>query len=200
MNILFAAPQSAWSGFIAKFAELNPEHQISSQDDFRIKTLAGFDVLIPTMSRVTASHIATADRLKLIQQMGSGLESVDVEAAESAEIMVANVPTADSGNADSVAELGIYLMIGLARNALQMRQNIRRGVIGNPFGLALKGKTVGIIGLGGIGAALIDRLKPFGMRIYGIKRHQPDEAKVGLGSTGVVHRTNYRCYSAQRIL
>jgi lactate dehydrogenase-like 2-hydroxyacid dehydrogenase len=63
--------------------------------------------------------------LKLIQQCGSGLEGVDLEAARNLGIRVANVPTDISGNAESVAEVGIYLMIGLSRNVV-VAENISR--------------------------------------------------------------------------
>jgi len=50
-----------------------------------------------------------------------------------------------------------------------------------PPGRALPGQTIGIIGLGGIGRALIKRLRPFGVRLIGLKRHDPEQAKADLG-------------------
>ncbi len=50
-----------------------------------------------------------------------------------------------------------------------------------PKGKALAGKTIGIIGLGGIGSALAIRLKPFGVRLAGIKRSDPEKARIALG-------------------
>jgi len=181
VRILFAAPESAWSGFLGRLEAENPEHEFQALEDFQAGSLAGFDIVIPTMTRIEAGHIATADRLKLIQQVGAGLEGVDVDAARDAGIAVANVPSETSGNADSVAEMGIYLMIALARDARQMRASMERGVIGTPFGLALKGKTVGVLGLGGIGRALVHRLRPFGTRLFGIKRHDAAAAGRELG-------------------
>lgn len=181
MKILFAAPESAWSGFLSRLKSRNPDHEFSDLPGFEAESLAGFDVVIPTMTRIDADHLATADRLKLIQQVGVGVEAVDVDAARRAGVAVANVPSDFSGNADSVAELGIYLMIALARNARQMRQNIERRIIGNPFGRALAGKTVGILGLGGIGRALAHRLRPFGVKLHGIKRRDAESARRELG-------------------
>lgn len=106
---------------------------------------------------------------------------VDIDAARNAGIAVANVPSDTSGNADSVAEMGIYLMIALARDVRRMRTSMEQSIIGSPFGLALKGKTIGILGLGGIGRALVHRLRPFGTRLYGIKQHDPEDAKRELG-------------------
>ena len=181
MNILFAAPENAWGGFLGIVKEQLPNHQFAATGGFHVDSLAGVDVLIPTMCTITRDVLADADRLRLIQQCGSGLEGVDIAAAAEKEIFVANVPTGSSGNADSVAELGIYLMIGLHRNVRKMEQSLRSQKMGQPQGKALSGRTVGIVGLGGIGQALIRRLKGFGVRIIGLKRHEPQAAKTALG-------------------
>jgi phosphoglycerate dehydrogenase-like enzyme len=91
------------------------------------------------------------------------------------------VPSDMSGNADSVAELGIYLMIGLARDFHGMARSLAHRKMGEPQGRALQGLTVGLVGLGGIGQALIRRLKPFGVHIIGIKRTNPEKAQEALG-------------------
>ncbi len=181
MNILFAAPENAWGGFLGMVREQLPEHRFAATGGFAIDSLAGVDVLIPTMCPITRAVLADADRLKLIQQCGSGLEGVDIAAATQKEIFVANVPTGISGNADSVAELGIYLMIGLLRDVRGMARSLQARKMGQPQGKALGGRTVGLVGLGGIGQALVQRLKGFGVRIIGIKNHEPQKAKAALG-------------------
>ena len=181
VNILFAAPEKAWGGFLGIVRERLPNHCFTATGGFRIDSLSGVDVLIPTMCPVTRAVLADADRLKLIQQCGSGLEGVDIAAAAEKEIFVANVPTGISGNADSVAELGIYLMIGLCRDARGMTRSLQAGKMGQPQGMALTGRTVGLVGLGGIGQSLIQRLKGFGVRIIGIKQHDPQKARSTLG-------------------
>ena len=177
MKILFAAPENAWGGFLGLLRAEIPEHQCEATGGFKVDSLKGVDVLIPTMCRITDDMLAQNDRLRLIQQCGAGLEGVDIEAARARNIWVANVPTDISGNADSVAELGIYFMIGLSRNVRQMAKSLREQRMGEPRGRALSGQTIGIIGLGGIGRALIKRLKPFGARLIGIKRYDPEKAK-----------------------
>lgn len=96
-------------------------------------------------------------------------------------IRVANVPTDSCPNADSVAELGIYMMIGLARNFRGMAASFANRRIGEPRGTTLMGKTVGIVGLGGIGKALVKRLRAFDVRLIGIKREHAEEAAKDLG-------------------
>ncbi|WP_289023304.1 2-hydroxyacid dehydrogenase [Desulfobacter postgatei] len=177
MNILFAAYENSWGGFFDIIRSELPHHCFEATGKFQIDSLKGIDVLIPTMSPVTEKILDSADRLKLIQQCGSGLETIDIEAAGKRNIQVCNVPTDISGNADSVAELGIYMMIGLSRNVPVMAKNMSNRKMGEPQGISLQGKTAGIIGLGGIGKALIRRLKTFDMRIIGIKRNNTERAK-----------------------
>lgn len=181
MRILFAAHEEAWGGFFGLIRSELPQHAFEASGRFGFESLKGFDVLIPTMSIVGRPQLATADRLQLIQQCGAGLEAVDIQAARERRIRVANVPTEMSGNADSVAELGIYLMIGLSRDFRRMASSLANRQTGTPQGRALSGKTVGIVGLGGIGRALAARLAPFGVRLIGVKRHDPQAAKAELG-------------------
>jgi phosphoglycerate dehydrogenase-like enzyme len=176
MKILYAAHENSWGGFLGLIRSELPEHEFVASGGFEVESLEGFDVLIPTMCRVTRELLATADRLRLIQQCGSGLEGVDLEAAEHRNIRVANVPTDMSGNADSVAELGIYMLIGLSRDIHGMARSLRNQKMGEPRGQALSGKTVGLVGLGGIGRALIRRLKPFDVRLIAVKRSDPEKA------------------------
>jgi len=181
MNILFAADENAWGGFFGLIKAELPQHHFEASGHFGFESLRGFDVLIPTMSRVGRAQLATADRLRLIQQCGAGLEGVDHQHARELNIAVANVPTEISGNADSVAELGIYLMIGLSRDFRKMSLSLAHRKTGTPKGRSLSGKTVGLIGLGGIGRAMARKLKSFDVRLIGIKCHDPQKAKEELG-------------------
>lgn len=186
MKILFAAPENAWGGVLGLLRAALPEQEFVALGHYAPESLRGYDVVIPTMSRITGTLLGTADRLRLIQQVGSGLEGVDIEAAKKRGIQVANVPTDACGNADSVAELGIYLMIGLARNVRGMAKSFANRRIGEPRGTTLMGKTAGIVGLGGIGKALIRRLRALDMKIIGVKRDAVDASagEMGLGWVG----------------
>jgi len=175
MRVLFAAPEDAWGGAFDKFRQALPDMEFVAASDYQTASLAGFDAMIPTMTRVDATLLQSADRLKLIQQSGAGLEGVDIGAAQRLGVPVANVPTDTSGNADSVAELAIYMMLALARRASTIPDHFRRRQWGHPSGLALSGKTVGLVGVGGIGKALAKRLTAFDMRIIGLKRHLTPE-------------------------
>jgi phosphoglycerate dehydrogenase-like enzyme len=105
---------------------------------------------------------------------------VDVDAASRHGIYVANVPSGETANADSVAELAILLMLALARRWPRAQENLQARRVGAPVGTTLMGKTVTVVGFGGIGRALAKRLRPFGVRILAVSRRgsstKPDEA------------------------
>lgn len=170
MKVLIAAEENAWGGMIQQFRQLLPDVEFTASAGHAAQSLAGFDALIPGMARVDARLLQTADRLRLIQQAGAGLEGVDLDSARAQGVKVANVPSDSSGNADSVAELGIWMMIGLARKAVELSASLAQQRLGQPTGIGLMGKTVGLIGVGGIGKALAKRLAPFGVRLIGVKR------------------------------
>jgi phosphoglycerate dehydrogenase-like enzyme len=181
MRILFTAHENSWGGFFGMIRSELPRHEFVATGRFGLDSLKGFDVLIPTMCRVTRETLDTGDRLRLIQQCGSGLEGVDIPAARDRNIWVANVPTDLSGNADSVAELEIYMLIGLSRDVQRMARSLQCRQMGEPQGRALSGKTVGLVGLGGIGRALIRRLEPFDVRLIAVKRNKPGKARKECG-------------------
>lgn len=134
------------------------------------------DVIIPAMARFDGGLMDRIAGLRLIHQWGAGLEGVDIPAASQRGIAVANVPTAGSGNAESVAEWCVMAAIAVSRRLPVLQDGIREGSTwGGPSGHALMGKTAGLVGLGGIGQALAARLRPFGLRLMAVKRH-PDPA------------------------
>lgn len=170
MNVLFGAPEDAWGGIFYRYQEALPEFNWQALGHYDLKSLKGVDIFIPTMTRVTKEVLATADQLKLIQQVGAGLEGVDLVAAKELNIPVANVPTADSGNADSVAELAVFMMLCLVRRFKEIPQAIAEQQLGAPCGQTLRGHTVGLVGFGGLGQAVARCLSGFGMQMVAVKR------------------------------
>ena len=144
-------------------------------------------VLIPAMARIDGHIMDRITGLHLIQQWGVGLEGVDLNAAGERRIAVANVPSAGTGNAESVAEWCVMAAIALSRRLPELEKNIRQGAAwggttwGGPIGRSLRGRTAGILGLGGIGQALAIRLKPFGMHLIALTRHADPALSERLG-------------------
>lgn len=127
------------------------------------------DVFIPLVTSIPSTAF-TFGRLRLVQQYGVGLDIVDIPAATRAGVWVANVPSVGTGNAESVAELAIAHLLMLSRNIPLAMQRLREQRFGSPLGNCLWGRTVTIIGYGGIGEEIARRLNGFGMRIVAVSR------------------------------
>lgn len=139
------------------------------------------DILIPTITHIGADALS-AKNLKLVQQYGAGLDSVDLVAATKANVYVANVPAAGTGNAESVAEHAVLLMLALARQFPRTQTKLRERAFGSPIGRALKGRTAAIVGYGGIGRELARRLQGFEMDVLAVSnsgpKNTPEEAAI----------------------
>lgn len=143
------------------------------------------EVVIPAMTRI-GEDLMAASRVRLIQQWGAGVEGVDLEAAKRHGIWVANVPSGNTFNADSVADLALLFILGLLRDLPQAQANVRAGRLGAPLGRSLAQCTISLFGLGHIAEALAPRLTACGAKLIGISR-RPDPVKSAmLGLTGCV--------------
>lgn len=156
-----------------------PEDEVLECAPERLAEVIGAaDVLIPTITPLREELLA-GSRVRLIQQFGAGLDAVDIEAATRQGIPVANVPAAGTGNAESVAEIAVLLMLTLARRFPETQQSIRDKRVATPTGWALKGRTAVIVGYGGIGRETARRLAGFEMRVLAVSRsgpkHTPEE-------------------------
>src|SRR5438552_2855521 len=113
---------------------------------------------------VTAEMLRGAPRLRVIGRAGVGVDNIDLEAATKAGIAVMNTPGA---NAVAVAEHTLALMLALARHIPRAESTTRAGKWEKKSlqGTELRGKTLGIVGLGRIGLEVAKRARAFGMRI-----------------------------------
>ena len=130
------------------------------------------DVLIPTVAPIPADAF-DGPRIKLVQQYGVGLDSVDIPAATRAGVLVANIPSAGTGNAESVAELAIAHMLMLSRHMPIAFERFREKRVGSPLGGCLWERTVVILGYGGIGQEIARRLAGFGVKVIAVSRDGP---------------------------
>lgn len=112
---------------------------------------------------VTAAHIASCPTLRIISRHGVGFDNVDLAAATAAGIPVT---VADAGNAQSVAELTIGLMLAAARGIPTLDQQIRAGRWDRSgAGLQLAGRRLGLVAYGSIGRAVARIARGIGMTI-----------------------------------
>ena len=157
-----------------QLATLLPDDEILAfPPDELCPHIAEADVVVPLVTKVDEAFIRKGT-FGLIQQYGVGLETVDIEAATRNGVMVARVPSEESGNAASVAEHAILLMLMLSKRWNEIIRTRKPGLQtrwGSPTGQALLGKTVCIVGLGGIGRELARRLAGFKVRIVTVDDH-----------------------------
>src|SRR5882724_6800211 len=127
--------------------------------------LADADALfVRSAVKVTPEVLAKAPKLRVIGRAGVGVDNVDLPAATAAGVLVMNTP---GGNAVSVAEHTIALMLSMARSIPNASQSTKSGKCEKKkfMGNELRGKTVGIVGLGSIGREVVKRAAAFEMRI-----------------------------------
>jgi D-3-phosphoglycerate dehydrogenase len=133
-----------------------------------ISIIGEYDALVVrSQTRVSADIIESGKKLQVIARAGVGIDNVDVEAATRAGIVVVNAPT---GNTVSAAEHTIALLLASARNIPQANASLKNCQWKrNEFtGTELRGKTLGIIGLGNVGSEVAKRAQSFEMKLLGI--------------------------------
>jgi D-3-phosphoglycerate dehydrogenase len=165
-----------------------------------LAVISEYDALIVrSRTKVTKEIIAAAKNLKVIGRAGTGLDNIDVEAAQRANIIVLNAPGA---NATAVAELTVGLMIALARDLPRYLTltsppapprhgegsspfPLREGGRGVRYGTELAGKTLGIIGYGRIGRLVAHLALAFGMRVLAYDIVTPEQVEPGVQMTSL---------------
>lgn len=151
---------------------------IQCGDDDLISEIPSANVVIPFMTKINKDLIDTADNLKLIIQFGVGLEGVDISAATVKGILVARIPSHDNGNAQSCAEHAIFLALALLRDFHGLQHALVAGKLGQPLGRTIFGSRALVYGYGGIGRALVPRLRALGANITVVKRCLDDHDRV----------------------
>ena len=149
--------------------------QVDYQPGFRLESdrsrLEHCDILvIRSKFFVDAEVLAQSSKLRIIGRAGAGLDTIDVQAAENAEITVLH---AAEGNADAVAEHTLGLILGLLSKIGSADASVRIGEWKREFfrGLELKHRTVGIMGYGNMGSAVAARLSTFGCRVLAYDKY-----------------------------
>jgi D-3-phosphoglycerate dehydrogenase / 2-oxoglutarate reductase len=157
--------------------ELSPATVDALGPDFDVRNVDGTDrpallsalaeanaILVRSATKVDAEAIAAAPNLQVVARAGVGLDNVDIKAATNAGVMVVNAPTS---NIISAAELTVGHILSLARHIPAAHNALAHGQWKRSkfTGVELYEKTVGIIGLGRIGALITARLQAFGMNI-----------------------------------
>jgi D-3-phosphoglycerate dehydrogenase len=152
-------------------AELIREH-VTTEDEL-IRVLARADVVLTQYAQLTARVIDSLDRCRGIVRYGVGYDTVDLAAATRRGIPVCNVP--DYGT-DEVSDHAITLLLAVARKLIPLARGVQDGIWSlepiKPVG-RLRGRTLGIVGLGRIGALTAAKAQAFGIRVIACDPYRP---------------------------
>ena len=147
------------SGCKVKFAT-NFERPLTEEE--LLDLIVDVDGIIVGADKITRSVINKSNKLKVISKHGVGVDNIDLEAASKKGIVVTYVPDA---NYNAVADLTFGLMLAVARLICEADKTVRRGQWNKFIGTELWEKTLGVVGVGRIGKAVIRRARGFDMKV-----------------------------------
>src|ERR1700722_7865581 len=140
--------------------------------------LADADALIVrSATRVTEELLARAPKLRIVGRAGVGVDNIDLDAATRRGILVVNTP---GSSATSVAEHALALMLAMARSVPQLNAAMHAGrwEKAGSAGAELRGKVLGLVGLGRVGAEVAQRARALGMKVVAYDPYlSPERAK-----------------------
>lgn len=137
-------------------------------------------LLIRSATRVTAGLLERATRLRVIGRAGVGVDNVDMEAATRRGVLVVNTP---GGSSTAVAELALALLLAASRHLVAATESVKGGRWERKRfqGRELAGKTLGVVGIGNVGSALVSRAQAMHMRIIAYDPFISPEAAARMG-------------------
>ncbi|MCL4545845.1 MAG: phosphoglycerate dehydrogenase [Chloroflexi bacterium] len=144
--------------------------------------ISDYDALVVrSETKVTAAVISAAKRLQVIGRAGVGIDNVDVPAATKHGVIVVNAPT---GNTVAAAEHTWALLLGIARHVAPANASLRAGRWERSrfIGTELRGKTLGVVGLGRVAGEVVQRALAFEMHILAYDPFIAPEAAERIGA------------------
>ena len=139
----------------------NPHGRPLTEEEL-IPLLRDCDGYLAGLDQISENVLEQCNRLKAISRYGAGVDRVDIDAAKRKNIIVTNTP---GMNAEAVGELAFALILSLARRIPYLNTQTKNGQWVRTLGTELKGKTLGILGLGAIGKVVASCGKGFGMKV-----------------------------------
>lgn len=146
-----------------------------------LEIIPEFDALIVrSASKVTAEVIAAASNLKIIGRAGVGVDNIDVAAATARGIIVINSP---GGNTNAATEHTCAMILAMSRHIPIANETLQKGEWNRKkyTGVELKGKTLGVIGMGRIGSGVAKRCMAFDMKVIGYDPYMNEERAKDMG-------------------
>ncbi|MFO0580644.1 MAG: phosphoglycerate dehydrogenase [Anaeromyxobacter sp.] len=167
---------------ILQAAGLEVDVKVGLKPEALEELIGGYDGLaVRSATKVTAKLLAKAERLKVIGRAGVGVDNVDLDAATRKGVVVMNTP---GGSSVTVAELALAHMLALSRHVAAATASVKAGKWEKKKfqGHELAGKTLGVVGIGAIGSALVERARAMHMKIVAYDPFISAEAAAKLGA------------------
>ncbi len=165
LRVLISDALSARAVDIFRSRGIEVEQRVGLKPEELRRIIGDFDGLaIRSATKVTASILSAASRLRVIGRAGIGVDNIDVAGATERGIVVMNTPF---GNSITTAEHAIAMMFALAREIPAASASTRAGKWEKSrfMGVELSGKTLGVIGCGNIGTIVVDRALGLKMKV-----------------------------------
>src|SRR6266540_3625962 len=165
MDRILVTEQIAEAGLVALKAAAQVDFRTDLDKARLLEILPQYDALVVRSgTKVTAEVLAASERLRVVGRAGTGVDNIDVDAATRRGIVVVNAPAALSV---ATAELAIGLLFALARHIPQAHVSLQGGKWERAkfTGVELRGKTLGLIGLGRIGSEVARRARGLEMNV-----------------------------------
>jgi len=146
-----------------------------------LEIIPQFDgLIVRSASKVTQAVIAAATNLKVIGRAGVGVDNIDIPAATARGIIVLNAP---EGNTIAATEHTMAMMLSMSRNIPVANETMQKGEWNRKkyVGVELRGKTLGVIGMGRIGSGVAKRALAFDMDVIGYDPYINEERAQALG-------------------
>src|ERR1700722_9401896 len=139
---------------------------LTTKDDLNAEIADADALIVRSATKVTAELLDKAPRLRAVGRAGVGVDNIDLDAATTRGVLVMSTP---GGNAISVAEHTFALLLALARQVPRLDKAMHEGKWekSSAAGTEVRGKTLGLIGLGRIGSEVAIRADAFDMRVLG---------------------------------
>ena len=181
-KVLITAPymQPVVDRFRPIFAENDveivvPPIEERAEEDQLLELISDIDGVIAGDDRFTERVLQAAPKLKVLSKWGTGIDSFDQEACAKLGIAIRNTPNAFS---EPVADSVLGYMLTFSRKLPWMTDMMRQGIWDKIPGFALREATLGVVGVGDVGKAVIRRAVGFGIRILGTDIKEVDAAFV----------------------
>ncbi len=160
---------------------IEPVRKTNLSGDELHKEIADYDgIVVRSATTVTPELLASAKNLKVVGRAGVGVDNIDINAATTRGVLVMNTP---DGNTISTAEHTCGMILALSRNIPQSVEKVKNGGWDRKkyMGTEVHSKTLGVIGLGKIGAEVTKRMQQFGMNVIAYDPFASHEKAQNLG-------------------